>query len=108
MPIPVVLVRPEETSVPPPGPPEAVDWHHTYVTITGSNGQGAETAPTRFAGPDRPSILIQAGALGLDAPPFELHSDDGPNLDGGIYRGTALWRVRSYYPSTSTAPTGAR
>ncbi|MGW0930704.1 phage tail domain-containing protein [Streptomyces sp. NPDC002644] len=26
------------------------------------------------------------GAVGLDAPPYEIHSDDSPNLDGGIFR----------------------
>src|SRR5690606_38389130 len=31
-------------------------------------------------------IFMMPGATGLDAPPFELHADDSPNLDGGMFR----------------------
>jgi hypothetical protein len=33
-------------------------------------------------------MFLMPGATGLDMPPFELHSDDSPNLDGSMYRGT--------------------
>ncbi|MFJ5882676.1 phage tail domain-containing protein [Kitasatospora cineracea] len=63
-------------------------WQHTYVSITGSNGEGEEIPLTGYSGIRWPAILIQPGATGLDVPPYELHSDDSPNLDGGMYRGT--------------------
>jgi hypothetical protein len=64
------------------------DWQRTYVSITGSNGEGEEIPLTGFQNRWWPAIMIQPGASGLDMPPFELHTDDSPNLDGSIYRGS--------------------
>jgi hypothetical protein len=64
------------------------DWQRTYVSITGSNGEGEEIPLTGFQNRWWPAIVIQPGASGLDMPPFELHADDSPNLDGSIYRGS--------------------
>ncbi|MFJ8041216.1 phage tail family protein [Kitasatospora sp. NPDC096147] len=80
----------DETRPPIPGPPEPVLWEHTYVSLTGANGQGEEIPLTGHAGNRWPGIWLQAGATGLDAPPYELHSDDSPNLDGSIYRSTRV------------------
>jgi hypothetical protein len=63
-----------------------VHWGRTYVSITGKNGEGEEIALTNFRDSRWPGIFMMPGATGLDAPPFELHADDSPNLDGGIFR----------------------
>ncbi|MFD8088974.1 phage tail family protein [Streptomyces malaysiensis] len=89
MPIPAVKPSLDAGSPDPrPLPPQRVHWEHTFVSITGSCGEGEEIPLTGFSGKDWPSYFMQAGATGLDMPPFELHSDDSPNLDGGMYRGT--------------------
>ncbi|GGW89479.1 phage tail domain-containing protein [Streptomyces noursei] len=63
-----------------------MDWGLTYVSITGSDGQGEEIPLTGFTNREWPAIFMQAGATGLDAPPVELYSDESPNLDGSMYR----------------------
>ncbi|MEU5166789.1 phage tail family protein [Streptomyces mutomycini] len=85
MPIPVL--RRSTTPVPTgPVPPQPVYWGRTYVSITGKNGEGEEIPLTDFTSSLWPGIVMMPGATGLDAPPFELHADDSPNLDGGIFR----------------------
>lgn len=88
MPIPAVPVVPESgawgQTLTPPIP---VDWQHTYVSLRGNDGQGEEISLTGYQSGAWPTIVIQPGASGLDMPPFDLHSDDSPNLDGSIYRG---------------------
>lgn len=86
MPIPVKLRVPPPPVVAGPTPPTPVQWGKTYVSITGKNGEGEEIPLTGFSGKAWPGIVMQPGATGLDSPPFELHSDDSPNLDGGIFR----------------------
>lgn len=88
MPIPAVM-RSVDPGVPgsQPVPPTRVHWQRTYVSITGSNGQGDEIPLTGFVSKDWPTIVMQAGATGLDTPPYTLHFDESPNLDGAIYRG---------------------
>nr|WP_308313415.1 phage tail domain-containing protein [Streptomyces sp. G1] len=71
-----------------PSPPIPKKWGHTYVSITGSNGEGEEIPLTGFEGRYWPSIFMQAGATGLDLPPMEVRSDTSPNLDGSMYRST--------------------
>lgn len=85
MPIPV---RRRNVSAPTPviTPPEPVSWRRTYVSITGKNGEGEEIPLTDFTNSRWPGIFMMPGATGLDSPPFELHADDSPNLDGGIFR----------------------
>jgi hypothetical protein len=56
------------------------------VSITGKNGGGEEILLTDFSDSRWPGVFMMPGATGLDAPPFELHADDSPNLDGGIFR----------------------
>jgi hypothetical protein len=56
------------------------------VSIQGKNGEGEEIPLTNFSNSRWPGIVMMPGATGLDAPPFELHADDSPNLDGGIFR----------------------
>jgi len=68
--------------------PVPEEWQQTFVSITGSNGEGEQIPLTGFVSRSWPAIVLQAGATGLDMPPFELHSDDSPNLDGSIYRGS--------------------
>ena len=68
--------------------PVPVEWQRTYVSITGAAGQGAEVPLTGFISQNWPATVLQPGATGLDMPPFELHTDDSPNLDGSIFRGT--------------------
>jgi hypothetical protein len=63
-----------------------VHWERTYVSIRGKNGEGEEIPLTDFSNSKWPGIFMMPGATGLDAPPFELHSDDSPNLDGGMFR----------------------
>ncbi|MDX3206069.1 phage tail domain-containing protein [Streptomyces scabiei] len=70
-----------------PQPPDRVVWQRTFVSITGNNGEGEEIPLTGFSGGAWPSIFMLPGATGLDSPPMELHSDDSPNLDGGMFRG---------------------
>ncbi|WP_371665978.1 phage tail family protein [Streptomyces sp. NBC_01241] len=85
MPIPVL--RRSITPVPTgPTPPQPVYWGRTYVSVTGKNGGGEEIPLTDFRNSLWPGIVLMPGSTGLDAPPFELHSDDSPNLDGGIFR----------------------
>ncbi|MEU3351299.1 phage tail family protein [Streptomyces sp. NPDC037389] len=56
------------------------------MSITGSDGEGEEIPLTSFTDRRWPGILLQAGATGLDTPPFELHADSSPNLDGSMFR----------------------
>lgn len=86
MPIPVLVRAPGEEVPSGPQPPQKVHWGRTYVSITGKNGEGEEIALTNFSGSKWPGIFMMPGATGLDAPPYELHADDSPNLDGGIFR----------------------
>lgn len=86
MPIPVLRKAPEVPTPTGPQPPQRVHWGRTYVSITGRNGEGEEIALTNFSDARWPGIVMMPGATGLDAPPFELHADDSPNLDGGIFR----------------------
>lgn len=86
MPIPVLGRAPEVPTPSGPQPPQKVHWGRTYVSITGRNGEGEEIPLTGFSDPRWPGIVLMPGATGLDAPPFELHADDSPNLDGGIFR----------------------
>ncbi|WP_055523445.1 phage tail domain-containing protein [Streptomyces graminilatus] len=70
-----------------PSVPVPEDWQNTYVSIKGANGQGEEIPLTGFLSASWPAIMLQPGATGLDMPPFELHTDDSPNLDGSMFRG---------------------
>jgi hypothetical protein len=70
-----------------PSVPVPEDWQNTYVSIRGANGQGEEIPLTGFLSASWPAIMLQPGASGLDLPPFELHTDDSPNLDGSMFRG---------------------
>ncbi|MET7984565.1 phage tail domain-containing protein [Streptomyces sp. NPDC005281] len=63
------------------------NWQHTYVSIRGYNGEGEEIPLTGLTNGAWPAIVLQPGASGLDMPPYELHTDDSPNLDGTMYRG---------------------
>lgn len=85
MPIPVLKRAPIETPTW-PVPPQPEHWGRTYVSITGKDGKGEEIPLTDFTNSQWPGIVLMPGATGLDAPPFELHADDSPNLDGGIFR----------------------
>ncbi|QJS09100.1 phage tail family protein [Streptomyces argyrophyllae] len=67
--------------------PVPVDWQRTFVSITGSNGEGEEIPLTGFTNGAWPAIVLQPGVSGLDMPPFDLHTDDSPNLDGSSFRG---------------------
>ncbi|MEU6765906.1 phage tail family protein [Streptomyces sp. NPDC046853] len=62
-------------------------WQHTYVSITGRNGEGEEIPLTGIRSGAWPAMVLQPGASGLDLPPFALHMDDSPNLDGSTVRG---------------------
>jgi len=86
MPIPVLRRDPTVPIPSGPRPPVPVHWGRTYVSITGKNGEGEEIPLTNFSNSLWPGIFMMPGATGLDAPPFELHADDSPNLDGGIFR----------------------
>ncbi|MGW9170158.1 phage tail domain-containing protein [Streptomyces decoyicus] len=89
MPIPATRDQVQQDRPDPvPIPPLPMRWGHTYVSITGSNGEGEEIPLTAFNSVKWPAIFIQPGATGLDKAPIELHSDDSPNLDGGIFRST--------------------
>ncbi|MFI5802977.1 phage tail domain-containing protein [Streptomyces sp. NPDC051561] len=85
MPIPVRVV-PTRPPVVYPVPPTPVLWDRTAVSITGASGAGEEIPLTGFTGRAWPSIVMQAGATGLDMPPYAIFSDDSPSLDGSIYR----------------------
>lgn len=85
MPIPV-LRKESPRSVAVPTPPKPVHWGNTYVSVTGANGKGEEIPLTGFHDTNWPGVVMLPGSTGLDAPPFELHADDSPNLDGGIFR----------------------
>ncbi|MEV5883089.1 phage tail domain-containing protein [Streptomyces sp. NPDC052020] len=88
MPIPVRSKAPvSEARFSAPAVPVPENWQHTYVSIRGANGQGEEIPLTGFQGRSWPVIVLQPGVSGLDLPPFELHADDSPNLDGSMYRG---------------------
>ncbi|MBF6056644.1 phage tail domain-containing protein [Streptomyces eurocidicus] len=63
-----------------------MSWGHTYVSITGSGGEGEEIPLTSFTDRRWPGVFLQAGATGLDTPPYELHADSSPNLDGSQFR----------------------
>lgn len=86
MPIPVLRRAPTGPPSSGPQPPQKVAWGRTYVSIKGRDGEGEEIALTNFSNSKWPGIILMPGATGLDAPPFELHADDSPNLDGGIFR----------------------
>lgn len=86
MPIPVLRVAPPVPTPTGPIPPVPVHWGRTYVSITGKDGEGEEIPLTDFSNSRWPGIFMMPGATGLDAPPFELHADDSPNLDGGMFR----------------------
>lgn len=86
MPIPVLKRTPENPNPQGPQPPQREAWGRTYVSIRGRNGEGEEIALTDFSDSKWPGIIFLPGATGLDAPPFELHSDDSPNLDGAMFR----------------------
>ncbi|MFF4557163.1 phage tail family protein [Streptomyces sp. NPDC001422] len=87
MPIPAIKrIGDASDQSPTPSAPVPLDWQRTYVSIRGANGEGEEIPLTAFQGKDWPSILMLPGATGLDAPPYELHMDDSPNLDGSIFR----------------------
>lgn len=86
MPIPVLRQVTPTPTPPRPIPPTPEVWSRTYVSITGKNGEGEEIPLTGFSNSLWPGIIMMPGATGLDAPPFELHADDSPNLDGGIFR----------------------
>ncbi|MEV6551745.1 phage tail family protein [Streptomyces sp. NPDC051597] len=73
-----------------PSPPLPKKWGHTYVSITGSAGEGEEIPLTGFGGRYWPAIFMQAGATGLDMPPMEIRSDASPNLAGSVYRSTRV------------------
>lgn len=87
MPIPVRIPAPE-AGVVKPIVPVPVDWQHTYVSIRGANGQGEEIPLTGIKSGSWPAIVLQPGVSGLDLPPFELHADESPNLDGSMFRET--------------------
>ncbi|MEU8948782.1 phage tail domain-containing protein [Streptomyces sp. NPDC048489] len=87
MPFPALPAIPESgefEQIPLPVPKE---WQRTYVSLRGNNGQGDEIPLTGFINSHWPAMMLQPGAVGLDMPPFEIFSDDSPNLDGSIYRG---------------------
>lgn len=87
MPIPATRDQVQEDQpTPVPLPPVPMQWAHTYVSVTGRDGQGEEIPLTAFQDTRWPAIFIQPGATGLDAPPFELHADASPNLDGSMFR----------------------
>lgn len=86
MPIPVLRAVPPVTPPAGPTPPVPVQWGRTYVSITGKNGEGEEIPLTNFSNSRWPGIFMMPGATGLDAPPYDLHSDESPNLDGAIFR----------------------
>ncbi|MEV0472322.1 phage tail domain-containing protein [Streptomyces prunicolor] len=57
------------------------------MSIRGKNGEGEEIPLTGFKSSSWPAIVLQPGVSGLDLPPFDLHTDDSPNLDGSMFRG---------------------
>ncbi|MFF8629688.1 phage tail domain-containing protein [Streptomyces werraensis] len=88
MPIPVKPVNPVNDTGPSSrvSVPVPENWQHTYVSIRGANGQGEEIPLTGLKNGSWPAIVLQPGVSGLDLPPFELHADDSPNLDGSSFR----------------------
>lgn len=68
-------------------PPIPEDWQNTHVSIRGRNGEGEEIPLTGFQSSSWPAIVLQPGVSGLDMPPFQVHTDDSPNLDGSMFRG---------------------
>ncbi|AEW94053.1 MULTISPECIES: phage tail domain-containing protein [Streptomycetaceae] len=87
MPIPAAVTSPNDAWSGDLTVPVPVEWQSTYVSIRGNNGQGEEIPLTGFLSAAWPAIMLQPGATGLDMPPFEIHADDSPNLDGSMYRG---------------------
>lgn len=67
--------------------PIPVRWQRTYVSIRGRNGEGEEIPLTGIGSRSWPAMVLQPGASGLDMPPFTLHMDESPNLDGSMVRG---------------------
>lgn len=55
----------------------------TVVQVIGVDGRTYTLTDESFSGP---SILLQKGAKGLDAPPFVTHADEYPAIDGGFVR----------------------
>ncbi|MEU3436728.1 phage tail family protein [Streptomyces sp. NPDC006863] len=62
-------------------------WQRTYVSIRGQNGEGEEIPLTALRGGSWPALMLQPGATGLDLPPYSVHMDESPNLDGAMVRG---------------------
>ncbi|MFF9649686.1 phage tail domain-containing protein [Streptomyces sp. NPDC014622] len=62
-------------------------WQRTYVSIRGRNGEGEEITLTGISSGAWPAMMLQPGATGLDLPPFAVHMDESPNLDGSMFRG---------------------
>lgn len=89
MPIPATKTGSEgDVGSPSPIVPVPEDWQHTYVSLRGANGQGEVIPLTGLTNGSWPAIVLQPGVSGLDLPPFELHADDSPNLDGSSFRST--------------------
>ncbi|MFF4245223.1 phage tail domain-containing protein [Streptomyces sp. NPDC001822] len=62
-------------------------WQRTYVSIRGRNGEGEEIPLTGLRSGSWPAMVLQPGATGLDMPPYAVHMDESPNLDGATVRG---------------------
>ncbi|MGW1231425.1 phage tail domain-containing protein [Streptomyces californicus] len=62
-------------------------WQRTYVSIRGRNGEGEEIPLTGLRSGAWPGLAVQPGATGLDLPPYAVHMDESPNLDGSMVRG---------------------
>lgn len=86
MPIPALPAIPVSEARPGTPVPVPERWQHTYVSIQGANGQGEIIPLTGLGSGSWPAIVLQPGVSGLDLPPFELHADDSPNLDGSSFR----------------------
>ncbi|MFJ9234385.1 phage tail family protein [Streptomyces anulatus] len=63
-------------------------WQRTYVSIRGHAGEGEEIPLTGIRSSAWPAMVLQPGATGLDLPPYSVHMDESPNLDGAMVRGT--------------------
>jgi len=87
MPIPVRSTTPGEALFSRVVYPVPERWQRTYVSITGGNGEGEEIPLTGLRSNAWPAMILQPGATGLDLPPFAVHMDESPNLDGSMVRG---------------------
>jgi hypothetical protein len=81
-----------------PAYPVPERWQNTYVSIRGNNGEGEEIPLTGFRNGAWPAIMLQPGATGLDLPPFSLHTDESPNLDGSMFRGARATARQIFLP----------